>query len=333
MSRKNMPLVIGGAVTLLLAAVLAYVLFSARGRYIEARDGLATAQSRLGRLLNRPVFPSKENVDTMSRQLDIYEDYLDGLFQAMRKGQREPEAIDRDRFRQLLEQTLRRLVQTARSRSIALPADFAFGFQRYASGILPEETDLSRLVDQLQSVALLCEGLYEAGIGELVSIERTIFERDAQAAAAPAEEEYTRRSRRGTAESEAASAPVTDLVVDPDGLFSKEHYVLTYRAQDEANWKVLERLSRGAPFTIITKVEVTNSSRPAVVPPKAEGAPAGATAGVTAGGPARPGASIEPEILPRELRVVAGQELALVRLELDVYRFLDSAAEEGEVQP
>jgi len=218
-------------------------------------------------------------------------------------------------------------VQSARSRSIGLPVDFAFGFQRYAAGILPAEPDLDRLVDQLYSVASLCGVLYEAGIGELVSIERTVFEKDAQAVPA-VEEDYGRR-RRSQTETEAAVVS-TDLVVDPDGLFSKERYVVTYRAQDEANWKVLERLSRGAPFTVVTKVEIANSARPAVVPPKAEGAPDPAS---RPGAPGAPASREEPAVLPRELRVVAGQELALVRLEIEVYRFSDSVAAEGEEHP
>ena len=39
-----------------------------------------------------------------------------------------------------------------------------------------------------------------------------------------------------------------------------------------------------------------------------------------------------PAILPRELRVVAGQELPNIRLEVDVYRLAETAVEE-EGQP
>jgi hypothetical protein len=342
MSRKHMPLLIGGAVVLLLALVLGYWLFSARSRYREETDALEQSQSRLNRLSTRNVFPSDANVETMERQLDIYQDYLDGLFQTMREGQRPQEPINRDRFRQLLEQTLRRLVQAARAKSIVLPPDLAFGFQRYAAGTPPEEEHLDRLVDQLRSVSILCAVLYEAGIGELVSVERTVFEEEAPAA--PVGEEYGRnRGRgRGRGEPEPEVVKATDLVRDPDGLFTRERYVLSYRAQDEANWKVLDRLSKGAPFVVVSKVEIVNSARPAVVPPTAppaaEEAPRASAAAATtwqAPGAARPaGVREAPAILPRELRVVAGQELPQVRLEVDVYRFVQEApAEEGEENP
>ena len=335
-----MPLLIGGAVVLLLALALGYWLFSARSRYREETDALEQSQNRLNRLSTRDVFPSDANVETMERQLDIYQDYLDGLFQTMREGQRPQEPINRDRFRQLLEQTLRRLVQAARAKSIVLPPDLAFGFQRYAAGTPPEEEHLDRLVDQLRSVSILCAVLYEAGIGELVSVERTVFEEDTPAV--PVEEEYGRRRSRGRGEPEPEVVKATDLVRDPDGLFTRERYVLSYRAQDEANWKVLDRLSKGAPFVVVSKMEIVNSARPPVVPPPApsaaEEAPRASAAAATAWqapGAARPAGGREaPAILPRELRVVAGQELPQVRLEVDVYRFVQEApAEEGEENP
>jgi hypothetical protein len=332
-----MPLLVGGAVALVLAIALGYWLFSAKGRFEEGSAGLNQVEGRLNRLNNRAVFPSAPNVQTMHRQLEVYEDYLDGLFNAMREGQPRSEPINRDRFRQLLEQTLRRLVQTARLKSIALPADIAFGFQRYAAGNLPAEENLGRLVDQLGAVAALCDILYEAGIGELVSVERTVFEEEAQAAPPP-EEEFARRRGRGR-EEPVAAAKTTDLFRDPDGLFTKERYVLVYRAQDVVNWTVLDRLSKGTPFVVVTKVEITNAARPAVVPPKTEESASAAprptsTAGYMAPGTRSAVGREEPEILPRELRVVAGQELPLVRLEVELYRFAeDDPAEKGEENP
>ena len=328
-----MPLLIGGVVVLLVAAALLYALFNAKGHYAEESDGLMMVQSRLSRLSTRAVFPSEVNVQTMGKQLGIYQEYLNGLFGAMREGQAPDQPVDRDGFRKMLEDTLRQLGNTARAKSVAIAPDLAFGVQRYIEGAPPADEDLPRLTDQLRSIAALCNILFEAGIGELVSVERTVFEKDAQLA--PVEEDYGRRGR-GRTEEAAAPAPSAELVADPDGLFTKEHYVLAYRAQDAANYRVLDRLAQGSPFTVVTRMEITNPARPAVVVPKSEdAAPAAARPTSTAGwqsvgtrGPAT-GEKKEPEILPRELRVVAGQELPNVRLEIDLYRFAE-AAEKGE---
>jgi hypothetical protein len=331
-----MPLLIGGLVVLLLALVLGYLLFSAKSRYSEEASALSSVQSRLQRLSSRPVFPSEVNVQTMGKQLDIYQDYLTGLYESMRGGQAATQPIDRDGFRRMLETVLGKLLNDARSKSVAIPADFSFGFQRYVAGNPPAEEEMPRLVDQLQSVAALCGILYDAGIGELVSVDRTVFEKDAQAA--PVEEEFNRRSLRNRPNAEAV-APRTDLFKDPDGLFTKEHYVFSFRAQDGAIWKVLHRLSQGVPFVVVTKLDISNPARPAVVLPKAEEKPAPpkpvATGGWVAPGSATPVAREESVVLPRELRVVAGQELSNVRMEVDLYHFAEAASDvpTGEENP
>jgi hypothetical protein len=331
MSRKNMPLIIGGAVVLLLVLGLGYFLFSVKSRYSDDVAKLSSERNKLQRLTSRTPFPSDENVQIMGRQLDIYEDYLDGLFASMSQGQTAIGAVDGDRFRRMLETVLRKLLNDARAHSVSIPTEFPFGFHRYVQGAPPVASELPRLLNQLQAVAVLCGILYESGISELLGVERTMFEQDAQmgeggnassAGGFGAEEPAGRRPRRRGAEPEPTQKQVsTELVRDEDGLFTKEHYVLVYRARDEANWKVLDRLAQGAPFAVVTQMEVVNSSRPAVVPPPTESvAPTGAAAqaGRSTGAPV-------PEILPRDLRVVAGRELPTVRLEVDLYRFTEAA--------
>ena len=337
MSRKHMPLIVGGVVVAVLSAAIGFLTFQAKGSYAEQVEALDGAQNKLKKLSGRPVFPSEANVELMGKQLETYEGYLDGLFGAMRAGQKHLETPDRDGFRQLLDQTMSRLFNMAKENGVTVPANFWFGFQLYAGGNPPAEEDLGRLADQLKSVAALCEILYQAGISEVVEVERAVFEKTAQAiAAAPAEEESRGRRSRGRGEPEAEAPKPTDLYQDPGGLFTKERYVLAYRAKDEVNWKVLDLFSKiGTPYVVVTKLEIVNAARPAVLAPRPEGGPLqpGGARPPAMGGPATPGGQA-PEILPRELRVVAGQELPLVRLEVDLYRFAEeTVGQEVEGQP
>lgn len=333
-----MPLLVGGSVVLLLTIVLFFFLFNAKGHYAQEASALSKVQGRLQRLSSRENFPSEANVQTMGKQLSIYQEYLDGLYVAMREGQPPEEPIDRDGFRKLLEEGLRRLLNDAREKSVAIAPNLAFGVKRYVEGATPTNEELPRLVDQFRSIAALCDILYDAGISELVSVERTVFEKDALAM--PVEEGFSRGRGSRNRSDPAEVAQNTELYRDPDGLFTKEHYVLAYRSQDEATWNVLDRLSKGAPFVVVTKLEITNPARPAVVLPKTEEKPSPAKP-VSIGGWAAPGTAISaaakeaPPILPRELRVVAGQELCNVQLEVDVYRFAEVArvAEQEEENP
>lgn len=330
MNRKYMPLVIGGVLVLVVVLGLGYLLFSAKSNYADRRMNLDREQLKLRNLTNRNPFPADTNVVILSKQKTVFETYLGDLLGVLKQGQTPVGDLTRDRFRQLAESKLRELTDEARKRNVILPANFAFGFQRYAEGNLPPDEEMERLVDQFKSIAMLCDVLFKSGISELVAVERTVFERDAQAA--PVEESYGRRTR-GREEAE-VQAPKLDLKVDPHGLYTKEHYQFTYKAKDEAQWEVLNRLAKGTPFTVVTRVEITNPAKPVVTPPqtKPEEHPAApvSTTVWAAPGSLQPSPKPETEILPRDLRVTAGRDLPTIVLDVDMYRFLEPAADPAQ---
>ena len=330
MNRKYMPLVIGGVLVLVVVLGLGYLLFSAKSNYADRRTNLEREQLKLRNLTNRNPFPADTNVVILSKQKAVFETYLGDLLGVLKQGQTPVGDLTRDRFRQLAEAKLRELTDEARKRNVVLPANFAFGFQRYAEGNLPPDDEMERLVDQFKSIAILCDVLFKAGISELEAVERTVFERDAQPA--PVEESYGRRTR-GREEAE-VQAPKLDLQVDPLGLYTKEHYQFTYKAKDEAQWEVLNRLAKGMPFTVVTRVEITNLAKPVVTPPQTKpeqhaAAPV-STAGWAAPGSLQPPPKPEIEILPRDLRVTAGRDLPTIVLDVDMYRFLEPAADPAQ---
>jgi len=263
----------------------------------------------------------------------------------MSEGQFKAVTVPRDQFSLVLEEVLRRLVNKARAKDVALPPEFSFGFERYTAGNLPAEDEVERLGVQLRSIAALCDVLYEAGISELSSIERTVFEKDAQIAA-PLEERAVRRGNRRNRNEKVEKKTSKEVYTDPDGLFTKEHYVFKYRAQDDANWAILDSLAKGSPFVVVTKLEILNSARPVVALPKEKEEKKAPPHAVSVGGwraAAPRGGEAgkikqEEEILPRKLRVVAGQEFPNVHLEVDLYRFaqadsVEDAGESGEENP
>lgn len=336
MSRKHLPLYVGGGVTLVLAGVLGFFLFQQTGSYEEVKSSLNDAQRNLVRLTNRkPAFPSEENVKKEKEQIEAYRKYKDDLFATMREGQAELWESNRDGFRRRLQECLTTLENDARKHAVALPPRFPFGFQRYFAGALPEDGEIQRLMAQLQAVTAICGILYDSGISELRGVERMEFEQSAQAAAGDENAGVRGRGRRGRGEEEKAKSP-TELYVDPDHLFCKEHFAVTFTARDDALWRILDRLAGGAPFIVVTGVTVTNPERPAVAAVAGSGGESsGAVSqdGWTSAGGQNALAGAQAEELPRELRICAGQEKPEVRLELDVYRFLEKMDEteaEGE---
>ena len=122
---------------------------------------------------------------------------------------------------------------------------------------------------------------------------------------------------------------------DKDGLFTREHYVLVFRGSDVAIWNVLAKFAQQLqPFVVVTKLDILNAARPAVLPPRGAeadiasqpGPSMAVVEGFRAFGAPAPAAKEPDAPLPRELRVVAGDTLPLARIEVDIYRFADDTA-------
>lgn len=348
MSRKNMPLIAGGAAFGILAVVLGWFTWSALSAFSASEDALAKQTSKLRRLRARDPFPSAENADVLSKQEEHYREYLSALRADLRKAQDPVGPITRDRWQGEFGQVLRAIVQGARARGVNLPVGstgFLFGFERYRETIPMDSVELARLFPQLQGVARLCRALFDAGITELVAVEREQFEMLPSPDALADEDESPRaRRRRAAAEAsgEAAQAPSKAPFKDKDGLFIREHYALVFRASDAAIWNVLSTFAQQEqPFVIVTKLDIENASRPAVLVPRGpEASSAGAPVaprppvamdGFRAIGAPAPAPKDSEGPLPRELRVVAGDTLPLVRIELDIYRFADDDAPGADV--
>jgi hypothetical protein len=345
---KRMPLYIGGAVSLVLLLGAGGLLFMQQGAFSGKTETMEEAGLKLKKLTDRKPFPSAANVNRLDSQLEVYTVYQDELFSSMSKGQEAVGTVDQDRFRRLLAENLTQLVREARAKSVAIPVQFPFGFHRYVAGSLPDPGEMPRLMSQMQGVTQICHILYESGISELLGVERTEFEKAAAGAAeAAAEDASSRRGRRNRGGDEEV-ADTTDskaLYTDPDGLFTREHYVVRFRARDAAIQKCLDRFAKGAPFTVVTRMDLVNPNRPvvAVQPDAVQGIgeedPFGAPPPPAWGAPPPPPgpAAKENEPLPRDLRVIAGRELPEVRFEIDVYRFIEPArgddAADGQEEP
>ncbi len=333
--RKHMALIVAGSGALVLLVGALFLLIKFRGAYqrVDARREATT--ERLSQLYRRDPYPSDENVVRMQTNFNVLEGYFEALFKNLRKDQLEATKMEPAEFPLLLEKTIRRLHARAAESAVVLPPRFAFGFDRYAEGALPNATDVPRLVLQLRSIEELGGQLLESKIGSVISVQRTIFEQGAMLQQdTPAATTRRGANRFSSASTERAAAPVQrGEQVDSSGLFSREHYVLSFEGRDAAIWEALNALSRCKVFAVVSRVEFVNE---AVLPRQtAVGAAAqteeGKSPAARAGtplfpmGPAVAAAPAEPvkkEIPSHEERVVAGREMVKAMVDVDVYRFL-----------
>lgn len=332
--RKNMVLIVGGGVAGVLLLITLFMLFRFQRRYEGVNSDLRASQQRLDALYARDPFPSEENVLLVQTNLGVLQTYFDGFYGELKTGQIEPVKMEPAEFPLLLGKTMERLRAKAGEAGVALPPRFAFGFEHYAVGALPNAGDVPRLVIQVKTVEELCKILFGSKISEMVSINRQVFE----AGVVPAGGDEWGEGRRGSRRRGAGQqqSPVADEsgesqeYVDASGLFSREHYVVTFKGKDAAVVEVLNRFARSKMFVVTSRMDMVNE----VPIPKVQAA---LTPAVVVTKPGSGGAMVAPVAGPKaeapmhEDRIVAGRESVKATLELDVYRFI--AGEMREAQP
>lgn len=327
--RKYMLLVVGGSIALVLAIIVTVLLVQFSGQYGRMQSELSSNLQRLEQLHQRDPFPSPENVERVSENLEDLENYLEGMLSALSAQQPAIEDMERAAFPPEIERTVRRLRRLAAQQEVQIAETVAFGFGRYAGGNLPMQEHVRRLVNQLQTIEMLCEILFQAQINELIRVEREIFDVErTQREIAP---DMARRRRTDTTD-DVVAAPTT--AVEPEGvegLYTKERYTLTFFASDQALRMVLNQLVAHPVMMVVRNLELQNEmgvggtsvadrlaqrlrpkeTREAAVPPGQE-VPSRAD-------------------LLHEDRIVAGLERVRVTMALDVYRFGDQpVAGEGD---
>ncbi len=326
--RKYMVLVVGGAIALVLVILVSALMFKFSSEYARVQSDLQTLSATLDRLHHRDPFPAEDNVARVRENLDELEEYLGTLLGALSMRQVQGEDMERAAFPAEIERTGRRLRAAAAEHEIGLADGLAFGFERYAAGNLPMQEHVSRLVVQLRTIETLCSLLFNAGISELVGVEREVFdvERTQAELMDPAS---MRRSGRAPA---VVAAPATTIEAEGvEGLYTKERYTLTFFASDQALRDALNSMIRSPMLIIIRHLELRNEMGLGGVTASARLA-----ARLQPRDAARPTMPRQPDAardaapsLLRDDRLVAGRERVRVTMIVDVYRFVyDEEVEE-----
>ena len=338
--RKHMLLIVGGSIALVLLIATLFMLWKFYARYRTVNTGLISTTERLhGLSSGKHRYPCEENVALVQTNAAVLKAYFDDLFDTLKRGQVEPKKMEPAEFPLLLEKTIRKLLSQAAESGVTLPPRFAFGFDPYALGNLPNEEDVPRLARQLRTVEELCGLLYDAKVSDLGAIRRQVFEKLATPSSGASTEMFSHRRGMEAGPASDQAQPSAAEVVDPSGLFSKERYTLTFKARDAAVWDILNALARSRIFIVVTDIQFANENPvPKIVDPKAAAPvtlPAGTPpsgAGAMSGSGLTPLPEAKPKVLGQEERIVAGRELVKIVLDVDVYRFMTKEEAEQKTE-
>ena len=343
---KHVSLLVSASVAALLVIVAVIMAARAAFEFGKVKGSLREQQNQLQALENRKPYPSQSNIEKLLAEQGRLDLAQKNLEKELSRQQPQPTEMEPAQFRLRVENIFRGLHERALANNVMLPERFTFGFDRYVRN-LPEPEFLPRLQMQVSWIEDVCKALLDARVHEVISIERHVFEEEAEhaaegGAAAPMGAGPSLRERMTGGErsggSEDLMQPAKGYLQDPDGLFVRERMVFTFSAREAAVWKVLNSLPKIPSFNVLAAVEFQNESkRPERIDVKTGTVAATpAMGGLLAGGadtppmapPTTGGTNAAPRMLSVNERVVAGRaDLIRVRMVVDFYQFKVEAEE------
>lgn len=329
--RKNLPLIVGGSIGLILVLAALGLLIKFQREFGKATSSLKGEQNRLESLRSRRPFPKEENVKLVNANLERVTRFKEEVLKAYRAGDVEVKTIEPAEFPPLLEKVANSLYQKAKASDVILSEKMDFGFSRYIQGELPDQDNMDRLVYQVRSMQLLLDVLFDAKVKQVDSVERTVFEAAKSEAQEAPEEMVGRRSRRSRRGGEDMPSPTgmdtgdggsAVVAVDTgEGLFTTERFKINFQTHESGLWNVLDKMASLQPFCAVKNVQISGP-----VPGKVQTSEAPASRN-NAQGPTNQ--QMQEEIY--EPVVIAGRESLDVALTIDFYRFPEAEQEDSEL--
>ncbi|HYE31432.1 MAG TPA: Amuc_1100 family pilus-like protein [Methylomirabilota bacterium] len=172
--KRNLYLVIGGAVALALLAVAVVFLLSKRSANAAVTEELGAQTAAFNELINRPVHPGTDKVDNISaareevKKLDAFVSEVRQEFTMVNTN-----SINNQQFRLLLDTTVAGLQAEADRLGISLPTKdywFTFAAQRAVVSFNPKNVDA--LAAQLDDIAALTRVLYNSKVHAIINMKR-----------------------------------------------------------------------------------------------------------------------------------------------------------------
>ncbi|MEI6891568.1 MAG: Amuc_1100 family pilus-like protein [Pontiella sp.] len=308
--RQHKALMIGSGICAAILVVEATVLAVGMVRLSKANQIMKLEQQRLARLLTRNPYPSVKNVQRVEKNLDELEYHLGALSAEMMRDPFPEAAMEAAEFSARAQDVIERFRKRAKRAGMVLPDSLEVGFAKYASGgAIPQVSDVPRLTRQLYSVERVADVLVKSGVTSVDKLSRDLFEISTAADIPP-----RRRSRN--APSPVVRKSLLASKSGPNGLFYIERIGVSFTAQENMVWRVLDGFAAAPHFMVVA--EFSHRTNSGVLTYNLEAGKGDdeetqhfLSKGILSGRNA----------LSRSERIVFGDELVEVRLTVEVYNF------------
>lgn len=169
--KKNLMLVLGGLVGLILLGGSGFFLFSEASREGGINAQLEEKRGEWERLNNLNPYPDEKNIKFVKEEAAR----VGKLASSLRDGIRPVEVAqvtDTFSLKLLIETTISNLRKEAEEAGVALPDRYAFTFQRLREMPQFNSNGIPKLAEQVSEVATLCRVLFDAKVHSLDTLRR-----------------------------------------------------------------------------------------------------------------------------------------------------------------
>lgn len=338
MERPQMILMASAAVAVCIAGYFAYDAANVSSVAAETREEAEELKSSIENIYAEKVFPSNNNIESLKKEAGVIDKLRVSVTNELcALVKKEIPNLSPSQFVDSLRKLKAKWLKDAPvvEGGKCVDPDFAFGFEKYVGGDLPEEANVPRLGQQMLIVNALVNELYGAKVAKIDSIVREAFDGAAPQVVNNDDDDQSggrrnRRNRRNRQQDE-DSVSVTGASVKSVNhrLFTAQHFTIGLSTRQTALVDVMNRLAKAKIFAIVTDINIKKGGigdvRIPTDPPKKD----------TSTSKNRRGSrdkEVEEEVesefseLPAGSRLMSGPDLdplLEVVLELDVYNFAE----------
>ena len=169
--KRNLFLVIGGAIVIVLLGGAGYFLWSQKLQADGVTGELAGLITELQTLTGRDPFPSPENIEATKVEQKRVTDLLDDSRRHFVPTSTHTN-MDSATFKDLLENTIAELEKEAQRSGVSLPEKYDFTFKQQRGKLDFTAADLLPLAAELADIRAICEVLYRARVHSLSGVRR-----------------------------------------------------------------------------------------------------------------------------------------------------------------
>ena len=170
--KKNLMLVLGGLVGLVLLGGTGFFLFTQASRESGVAAALEERRNEWNRLNGLSPYPEEKNIKSVKEETARVEKLASALKESIRPVE-VPQVTDTLSLKLLIETTISQLTEEAEAAGVRLPDRYAFTFQKLREMPRFDEARVPAIAEQVGQIAALCRVLFAAKVHSLDTLRRS----------------------------------------------------------------------------------------------------------------------------------------------------------------